>query len=126
MSVIAWMVLGLIAGVIAKSLSGGRAKHGVIVTIVIAMCGIGWIAAGRRMFAGGLGHRPVVRVVWWSSALDLGVLSVDRRGIPVAHLDPIVGIASVRTCTGPHRSRVVAILFTTGQGGCGTAEAGSF
>lgn len=48
MSVIGWIVLGLIAGVIAKSLLGGRAKHGVIVTILVGIAGAllgGWAAS---------------------------------------------------------------------------------
>lgn len=48
MGFIAWIVLGLIAGVIAKSLLGGRAKHGVIVTILIGIAGAlvgGWAAS---------------------------------------------------------------------------------
>jgi uncharacterized membrane protein YeaQ/YmgE (transglycosylase-associated protein family) len=47
MGFIAWIVLGLIAGVIAKSLLGGRARHGIIVTIVIGIAGAllgGWAA----------------------------------------------------------------------------------
>lgn len=48
MSIIAWIVLGLIAGIIAKSLLGGRAKHGIIVTILIGIAGAllgGWAAS---------------------------------------------------------------------------------
>ncbi|WP_328611231.1 GlsB/YeaQ/YmgE family stress response membrane protein [Amycolatopsis sp. NBC_00345] len=48
MSIIAWIILGLVAGVIAKSLLGRRAKHGVIVTILIGVAGAllgGWVAA---------------------------------------------------------------------------------
>jgi uncharacterized membrane protein YeaQ/YmgE (transglycosylase-associated protein family) len=48
MSIVGWIVLGLIAGVIAKSLLGGRAKHGLIVTIVIGIAGAllgGWAAS---------------------------------------------------------------------------------
>src|SRR4029453_15243260 len=48
MSVISLIVLGLIAGVIAKSLLGGRAQHGVIVTILIGIAGAllgGWAAS---------------------------------------------------------------------------------
>jgi uncharacterized membrane protein YeaQ/YmgE (transglycosylase-associated protein family) len=48
MSILAWIVLGLVAGVIAKSLLGGRAKHGAIVTILIGVAGAllgGWVAA---------------------------------------------------------------------------------
>jgi uncharacterized membrane protein YeaQ/YmgE (transglycosylase-associated protein family) len=48
MSIVGWIVLGLIAGVIAKSLLGGKAKHGVIVTILIGIAGAllgGWAAS---------------------------------------------------------------------------------
>ena len=47
MSIAGWIVLGLIAGVIAKLLLGGRAQHGIIVTIVIGIAGAllgGWAA----------------------------------------------------------------------------------
>lgn len=48
MGVIAWIVLGLVAGVIAKSLLGGRAQHGVIITILVGIAGAlfgGWAAS---------------------------------------------------------------------------------
>ena len=48
MSILGWIVLGLIAGVIAKSLLGGWAQHGIIVTIVIGIAGAllgGWAAS---------------------------------------------------------------------------------
>jgi uncharacterized membrane protein YeaQ/YmgE (transglycosylase-associated protein family) len=48
MSIIGWIVLGLIAGIIAKALLGSRAKHGVIVTILIGIAGAlvgGWAAS---------------------------------------------------------------------------------
>ena len=48
MSILGWIVLGLIGGVIAKSLLGGRAQHGIIVTIVIGIAGAllgGWAAS---------------------------------------------------------------------------------
>lgn len=47
MSILGWIVLGLIAGVIAKSLLGGGTRHGVIVTILIGIAGAllgGWAA----------------------------------------------------------------------------------
>jgi uncharacterized membrane protein YeaQ/YmgE (transglycosylase-associated protein family) len=47
MGIIGWIVLGLVAGVIAKSLMGGRAQHGVVVTILIGIAGAllgGWAA----------------------------------------------------------------------------------
>jgi uncharacterized membrane protein YeaQ/YmgE (transglycosylase-associated protein family) len=48
MSVIGWIVLGLIAGIVAKYMLGSRAKHGVIVTILIGVAGAlvgGWAAS---------------------------------------------------------------------------------
>jgi uncharacterized membrane protein YeaQ/YmgE (transglycosylase-associated protein family) len=48
MGIIAWIVLGLIAGVLAKTLLGGRAKFGVIATILIGIGGAllgGWAAS---------------------------------------------------------------------------------
>jgi uncharacterized membrane protein YeaQ/YmgE (transglycosylase-associated protein family) len=48
MGIIAWIVLGLIAGVIAKTLLGRRAQHGILVTILIGIAGAvlgGWVAA---------------------------------------------------------------------------------
>lgn len=48
MSIIAWILLGLIAGVVDKSLLGDRAEHGAIVTIPIGIAGAllgGWVAA---------------------------------------------------------------------------------
>jgi uncharacterized membrane protein YeaQ/YmgE (transglycosylase-associated protein family) len=48
MSVIGWIVLGLIAGMIANSVLGDRAKHGAIVTILISVAGAllgGWAAS---------------------------------------------------------------------------------
>jgi uncharacterized membrane protein YeaQ/YmgE (transglycosylase-associated protein family) len=49
MSIIAWIVLGLLTGIIAKSILGGRAKHGIIVTILIGIAGalVGGLAASR-------------------------------------------------------------------------------
>jgi uncharacterized membrane protein YeaQ/YmgE (transglycosylase-associated protein family) len=48
MGIIAWIVLGLVAGIIAKKLLGRRAKHGVIVTMLIGIAGAflgGWVAS---------------------------------------------------------------------------------
>ena len=47
MSIIAWIVLGIIAGVIAEHLISGRESHGIIVTCVIGIVGAllgGWLA----------------------------------------------------------------------------------
>jgi uncharacterized membrane protein YeaQ/YmgE (transglycosylase-associated protein family) len=43
--IIAWIVLGLVAGVIAKKLLGGREKHGIMITILLGVAGA--LLAGR-------------------------------------------------------------------------------
>lgn len=48
MGIVAWIVLGLIVGVIAKTLLGGRARHGIVVTVLIGVAGAllgGWVAS---------------------------------------------------------------------------------
>lgn len=48
MGIIAWIVLGLVAGLIAEKLIGGRQKHGIIITTLIGIAGAllaGWAAA---------------------------------------------------------------------------------
>jgi uncharacterized membrane protein YeaQ/YmgE (transglycosylase-associated protein family) len=47
-SIIAWMVLGLVVGIITEKLLGGREKYGVIITVVIGVAGAllaGWAAS---------------------------------------------------------------------------------
>ena len=47
MSIIAWIVLGIIVGAIAEHLISGRESHGIIVTCVIGIVGAllgGWLA----------------------------------------------------------------------------------
>jgi uncharacterized membrane protein YeaQ/YmgE (transglycosylase-associated protein family) len=47
MSIIAWIVLGIIVGAIAEHLINGRESHGIIVTCVIGVVGAllgGWLA----------------------------------------------------------------------------------
>lgn len=47
MSILAWIVLGIIAGAIAEHLISGRESHGIIVTCVIGVVGAllgGWLA----------------------------------------------------------------------------------
>jgi uncharacterized membrane protein YeaQ/YmgE (transglycosylase-associated protein family) len=46
--IIAWIVLGLVAGFIAEKLLGGREKHGLIITILLGIAGAllaGWAAS---------------------------------------------------------------------------------
>jgi uncharacterized membrane protein YeaQ/YmgE (transglycosylase-associated protein family) len=47
-AIIAWIVLGLIVGTIAKKLLGGRQKHGLAVTMLVGVAGAligGWLAS---------------------------------------------------------------------------------
>jgi len=92
MSIVGWIVLGLIAGVIAKSLLGGRAKHGIIVTIVIGIAGAllgGWAASNIFNFAATGGFfdlstwiiaiigSVVLLLIYY--AITSGTLSTNRR-----------------------------------------------
>jgi uncharacterized membrane protein YeaQ/YmgE (transglycosylase-associated protein family) len=48
MGIIAWIVLGLVAGVIANALLGGKGQHNILVTILVGIGGSllgGWAAA---------------------------------------------------------------------------------
>jgi uncharacterized membrane protein YeaQ/YmgE (transglycosylase-associated protein family) len=47
MGVIAWIVLGIIVGVVAEHLVSGRKSHGIVVTCLIGVAGAllgGWLA----------------------------------------------------------------------------------
>jgi uncharacterized membrane protein YeaQ/YmgE (transglycosylase-associated protein family) len=68
MSLLAWIVLGLIAGLIAKALLPGRGPGGCIVTILIGIAGAllgGWLATflGFGGLAGGLDLRNLIIAV---------------------------------------------------------------
>lgn len=65
MSILAWIVLGLIAGIVAKALVPGRDPGGCIVTIVMGIVGAllgGWLSTllGFGGLAGGLDVRNLV------------------------------------------------------------------
>ncbi|MER5671075.1 GlsB/YeaQ/YmgE family stress response membrane protein [Pseudonocardia alni] len=56
MGIIAWIVLGLIAGAIAKAIMPGKDPGGIIVTLILGVVGAllgGWI--GSAVFGVGLG-----------------------------------------------------------------------
>jgi uncharacterized membrane protein YeaQ/YmgE (transglycosylase-associated protein family) len=68
MSLLAWIVLGLIAGLVAKALVPGRDPGGCIVTILIGIAGAllgGWLSTllGFGGLAGGLDLRNLVIAV---------------------------------------------------------------
>jgi uncharacterized membrane protein YeaQ/YmgE (transglycosylase-associated protein family) len=65
MSLLAWIVLGLIAGLIAKALVPGRDPGGCIITILIGIVGAllgGWLSTllGFGGLAGGLDFRNLI------------------------------------------------------------------
>ncbi|MBV8201392.1 MAG: GlsB/YeaQ/YmgE family stress response membrane protein [Acidobacteria bacterium] len=65
MSLLAWIVLGLIAGLVAKALVPGREPGGCIITILIGIAGAllgGWLSTllGFGGLAGGLDLRNLV------------------------------------------------------------------
>ena len=68
MSLLAWIVLGLIAGLVAKALVPGRDPGGCIVTILVGVAGAlvgGWLSTllGFGGLAGGLDLRNLIIAV---------------------------------------------------------------
>jgi len=68
MSLLAWIVLGLIAGLVAKVLVPGRDPGGCVVTILVGVAGAlvgGWLSTllGFGGLAGGLDLRNLVIAV---------------------------------------------------------------
>jgi uncharacterized membrane protein YeaQ/YmgE (transglycosylase-associated protein family) len=80
MGIVAWIVLGLIAGAIAKLLLPGRDPGGVIITTLIGIAGSfvgGWLSAHFL-------HRPVAKhfydpATWGSAIVGALVLLVLYR-----------------------------------------------
>ncbi len=81
MSLLAWIVLGLVAGLIAKLLVPG--PHGCIVTVIIGIAGA---------LLGG----------WLSTLLGFGGLAgrLDLRNLVIATLGAVVLLAFFRLLTG--------------------------
>jgi uncharacterized membrane protein YeaQ/YmgE (transglycosylase-associated protein family) len=86
MSLLAWIVLGLVAGLIAKALVPGRDPGGCIITIVIGIVGA---------LLGG----------WLSTLLGFGGLagSLDLRNLIIAVLGSIVLLVIWRLVSGRRR-----------------------
>lgn len=83
MTILAWIVLGLIAGIVAKALVPGRDPGGCIVTIVIGIVGA---------LLGG----------WLSTLLGFGGLAggIDLRNLVIATLGSVVLLVLWRLLTG--------------------------
>ncbi|HUS19513.1 MAG TPA: GlsB/YeaQ/YmgE family stress response membrane protein [Terriglobales bacterium] len=86
MGFLAWIVLGLVAGAIAKLLMPGRDPGGWIVTMVIGIIGA---------FVGGF----IGRALWGSS----GVTGLDMGSIGLAILGAVVLLALYRLIAGRGR-----------------------
>ena len=83
MGVIVWVILGLIAGVLAKFIMPGRDPGGVVVTILIGIAGalVGGFISTRMGFGAvdGLDIRSIVIAVGGAIVL-LFVFRLIRRG----------------------------------------------
>ncbi len=87
MGFLAWIVLGLVAGAIAKLLMPGRDPGGWIVTMLIGIAGA---------FMGGF----IGRALWGST----GVTGLDMGSIGLAILGSVVLLALYRLIAGRGRS----------------------
>lgn len=79
MGIIGWIVLGLIAGVIAKALMPGRDPGGCIITILLGIAGAfvgGWI--GKTLFHTQLGTFFEIRT-WGLAILGALIILVGYR-----------------------------------------------
>ena len=83
MGILSWIVLGLVAGILAKLLTPGRDPGGIIVTIIIGMIGaiVGGFIATTLGFGGvsGFDIRSLVIAVAGSVLLLLGFRMMRRR-----------------------------------------------
>ncbi len=86
MGFLAWVVLGLVAGALAKLLMPGRDPGGWIVTMLIGIAGA---------FMGGF----IGRVLWGST----GVTGLDMGSIGLAILGAVVLLALYRLIVGRNR-----------------------
>lgn len=78
MNIIAWLILGLIAGAIAKAIYPGRQGGGILATI-----GLGVVGA----FVGGTLHTLIA-----TGSFDLTATTLSLSGLLVAVLGAIVAI----------------------------------
>lgn len=87
MGILAWIVLGLVAGAIAKLLMPGRDPGGWIITMLIGIAGA---------FVGGF----IGRALWGSTGVD----GLDMGSIGLAILGSVVLLALYRMIAGRGRT----------------------
>jgi uncharacterized membrane protein YeaQ/YmgE (transglycosylase-associated protein family) len=90
--IIAWIVLGLVACVIAKSLLGGREKHGIIITILIGIGGAllaGWAASTLFHIDTNLGFFNIT--TWISAIVGSAVLLVIYQAVTGSRSRRLIG-----------------------------------
>jgi uncharacterized membrane protein YeaQ/YmgE (transglycosylase-associated protein family) len=82
MSIIVWIVFGLIVGVVAKLIMPGRDPGGIIVTIVLGIVGAllgGWLGQGLGFYAPGEPAGFFMAVIGAIIVLLLYRLFIGRR-----------------------------------------------
>jgi hypothetical protein len=130
MGIIAWIVLGLIAGAIAKYIMPGRDPGGIIVTIILASSEPSSAASSRRRSitwsqAGGLlahGSDPSPGTTRKAADPRLG-LPMSGRRVRVVRLRRVAAQRSLAGASTINRGRLVAL---TGKGGRLTAVFAQF
>jgi uncharacterized membrane protein YeaQ/YmgE (transglycosylase-associated protein family) len=85
MGIIAWIVLGLLAGIIAKFLMPGDDPGGIIVTILLGIAGafVGGFIAGQLGYGGinGFTWHSLLLAVLGAVLLLFGYRMLRRRGV---------------------------------------------
>ena len=82
MGILAWIVLGLIAGAIAKALMPGKDPGGIIVTMLLGVAGAfiaGYIGHSLGWYAVGEGPGIIASIVGAFILLALYRLAIHRR-----------------------------------------------
>ncbi|HYM14553.1 MAG TPA: GlsB/YeaQ/YmgE family stress response membrane protein [Dehalococcoidia bacterium] len=88
MGILAWIVVGLLAGVVAKAIMPGPGPHGIILTILL---GIGGAIVGGYLAA--------------ALGIGAGVARFDVRTVVVAIVGAIILLFAYRTVTRGSGSR---------------------
>lgn len=88
LSVLGWILFGLVVGIIAKLLMPGRTPGGFVVTILLGIAGAvlgGWIGRALGLYGPHQGAGFIMSVVGAIILLFIYHLILRRRGPPVTH-----------------------------------------